>query len=833
MRNYKKTLLATMIMATMPLLAATSSEPIKVTTFIDEDGENLNACSLREALKTAETRISYGGCTVTDKLSTTQKVIQLEKGTYTLKKELAPNVDVLIIGASPVDWQEKNVLINDIVNQYPAQLTLQTTIKADNSRIFNTTIGAKSLSLRNLILSGGNTIDSGGAIYAGANIALESAQVLNSKAKEGGAIFLAGPSASLVLSKSLIQGNQAEKGSVLAMSCFNDITYAKHNINIASNSFVNNGSENSNSMFEFCGEPTVIINTNTIAKNIVSKISGNLIKFSGDTKAGTAVDNTSSILSNASNITLSSNTIVENSAYTTFLYDKLGGKLLNYNVIAYNGDANSYACRYLLGDASVQIGVGLSVGYNAFSFKDGDVEKTINNKCDLPKESLKDNKTNFNVDGVNIQTILSSLQPASQYTAFLPIYYPKRNTIETVDEKGNKKLIGLLDTGSTGCTTIDQRGLSRIVDGTLYYDPNNRNTCDIGSIELMKFTAGDLQDLSNTSISSLIADYQTQFDFFDNMVKSPNNTDFVTYYKFRLDQYQKLLKYTKENLNYRAIYIDLRNSELPLPEDLEQSDGSYKLQFFSSDLYNVTTEPLGKGQINDTATDIDESDKKNLVCSWNKDLEQIILYRKDDSVTQAGDKVFCKYTITSKANPNVSSSGLIRAAFVNIPPVATDTSLTFKYKEKQKLSLNLLNNANDNGDTGVSGGGPESNPNKSQFWKNADGVELPIRLTNVPTKDLSVTADRTGPCPEPDQKETCYGGNLYVQEVNAFNPFNFSFNYQVYDADGASSNTATVRTISTATTTDDTRPASSGGGSISFYSIFGLMGLLAYRRFKK
>ena len=50
MKNYKKALLATMVIAAMPLLAATSNTPINVTTFDDEDGDNLNACSLREAL---------------------------------------------------------------------------------------------------------------------------------------------------------------------------------------------------------------------------------------------------------------------------------------------------------------------------------------------------------------------------------------------------------------------------------------------------------------------------------------------------------------------------------------------------------------------------------------------------------------------------------------------------------------------------------------------------------------------------------------------------------------------------------------------------------------
>ncbi len=94
MKNYKKGILATMVVASMPLIAATSTDIIKVTTFADEDGENTNACSLREALKTAEIRRPYGGCSTTDILTSTTKQIQLEEGTYTINSELVPKVAV-------------------------------------------------------------------------------------------------------------------------------------------------------------------------------------------------------------------------------------------------------------------------------------------------------------------------------------------------------------------------------------------------------------------------------------------------------------------------------------------------------------------------------------------------------------------------------------------------------------------------------------------------------------------------------------------------------------------------------------------------------------------
>ncbi|MGM1002729.1 CSLREA domain-containing protein [Acinetobacter sp. HZNU-JH01] len=834
MKNYKKALLASMVLASMSLIADMSDEPIKVTTFADEDGENLKACSLREALETAKRRTSYGGCVVTDTRSSTQKNIQLEAGVYTLKSELQPQVGVSIFGAGPVDWENKNVLLNDVVNQYPAQIPLQTTIQAENSRIFNTTVGKQKLVLSNLILSGGYTSGLGGAIYAGADVSLLSSQILDSRAEQaGGAIYLAGNNSGLSISKSLIQGNQAPVGSVLAMHDKNDLGYTKRNITINSSSLIGNGLASSKSMFEFVGEPTVVLESNTIAKNIANSSNGNLIKFTGDAEAGTTTGNSSSVLSTLSRLTLENNTIVQNNAFTTLLYDKIGLKRIRFNVLAYNGGAGTYACRYLLGGAKEQKDFAMLFAYNAIVR-----EETTENFCDLPDEVFVNNESNIDVSGNPISTYLSEYIPASVHTGFLPLYYPIDNNRFQQDE--DKKIKDLINTGVTDCSTIDQRGLSRITDGALNFDPNARNTCDIGSVELMRLTAGDIFDLSNSSISKMIDNYQGSYDLFENLVKNPNNAEFLTYYKFRLEQYKKVLdvfadpEKSKNALKYRAIYVDLRNQKLPLPEEVLTSDGKTRaLQFFSPEHYDIEVEALGKGQIDGAIAGIEPEEK--LICKWNADLEQIMIYRTDDEITQAGDKYYCKYTITSRTDERITSTGLLQAAFVNIAPVVKDTSVTLKYQQNETATLNLLNFANDDGDTGPNGSGPELKPNKPAFWHNEEGIELPIRLSNV-SSNLIITADRVGNCPAPDEQEKCYGGNLYIKEANAFNQFNFSFNYQVYDNElptPAISNVGTVRVISTANTTDNKRNANSGGGSTTLLSLFGLLGLLAYRRFRK
>lgn len=816
MKNYKKGILATLVVATMPLIAATSDDVIKVTTFADEDGENTNACSLREALETAKRRTPYGGCKISDFLPSTTKQIQLEEGTYVLNKELVPMVDVLIVGATPANWDKKNV----ITNQYPAQTPIKSIIDAKyNSRIFNTTIGGKTLALNYVTLKNGRAATEGGAIYAGNNVSLQYTQILDSQSNiEGGAIYLAGSSTSLTIANSLIDGNKAPKGSILSMTCISDQKYPKRPITINYSSLTNNGAVNSSSMLEFCGEPTIILNTNTIAKNTVNTSTGNLIKFSGDTKAGNTEDNTSSILSKNSGLTLNSNTIVENSANTVFLYDALGSKSLTFNVISHNN--SQHACRYLLGKASDLKGANIIADYNA-------IVKTGTNICDLPDDIIPTtNNNNIDVSSVSdIRELLSPIQEPTEYTAFMRLYYPQKNS----------KLVDVSKLGADGCSELDQRGIARIADGTLYYNPESRNSCDVGAIELMKFTAGDLEDLSNTSISALIAGYQKKVDDFEFLIKNPDDSGLITSDKENLEIYKNLLAKTKANLHYRAIYIDLKNYKLPLPEEIEQANGTHTLQFFNKDLYDVVTQPLGIGRIDDN--DYNVKDAEQLACEWNPDLSQIIFYRKTDGITQAGDFEYCKYTIKSKpgSKTSVESSGLIKARFNNIAPEAKDTSVTLKYQQKETAVLNLLNFANDNGDTGEGGKGPENKPNKPSFWSNDKGIELPIRLSNVPKTNLKVTADREGSCPEPDQDQTCYGGNIYIQEVNIFNKFNYEFNYQVYDADNVISNKATVKVISTATTTDDTRPAKSGsgGGSTGVFSALSLLGLLVYRRYKK
>ncbi|MFA2895645.1 CSLREA domain-containing protein [Acinetobacter pittii] len=805
MKNYKKALLALAVLANMPLFADTTNKRIEVTTFADEDGENTNACSLREAIKVAETRKSAYGCTVFS--LDTDQVIQLKAGTYTLNKELVPNANISIYGYGEREedkiWSEKNVLTND----YPALPELKTRINAaGKSRIFNTAENQKALFLQNIIIENGIASNQGGAIYAGGNVTLLNSQILNSQAPKGGAVFLGGSGVNLSITHSLLQGNQASTGSVLAMSCKNGTEYAKREVTLTSSSIIKNGSSNSASTFEFCGEPKATFTINTIAQNIASTVNGVILKFTGDAIPSNTT-NPSTILSGGSSLKLQNNTIVENNAHTTFLYDSLGGKELNFNIIGYN--PVGYACRYLAGSAADLKNSGLRLSFNALNLSNN------TDKCDLPTEVLSSANKTIDISGVPFNSLLERHEKAAAVTGFLPLYFP-------LVAAGKEDLIDVDPEGKAICADIDQRGLARLPTNKLYYQPDNiaRNSCDIGSVELMKLTAGDLRGLGNSSLTTLLEGYQTQYDTAEKNLTNPLYSYLWNVLKIDLANYKNLLDQTKANAKYRAIYIDLKANGLPLPNE----DSSHLLKFFNSTDYNINLESVGTGLIDDKVASTEKDDK--LFFEWNSALQQIIFYRSDDITTQAGDYNYCKYTISSK-DGSTQSSGLLEARFDNVAPVASDSKVVFQYLANEIIPLNLLKYANDDGD------GPANTlitkPNKPQF------ADLPIYLPSKTSKDgifTVVKADREGPCPGEDKDNTCYGGNIYIQAKNSFNNFNDTLTYYVYDADNKISNAGTISLVSSNTTAGGGN-SGGGGGSLGILSLASLLGLAAYRRYRK
>lgn len=806
MKNYKKGFLTLVILSTMSLMAA-EDKTIYVTTFDDEDGTNPDKCSLREALHAAAIHKAYGGCSAGQIYSTVPNVIQLEAGEYKLNKELRPNSDVSIVGKEPGDYSRSDVL----TNQFPAATPIKTTISGQgNSRIFNTIYENKpGLVLNDLILKDGSSLgDSnysvGGAIYAGGALTLNNVTVLNSKAKVGGAIYLNDVTSSLNINYGVFDGNSADQGSVLGMTCSDNLGFTTRTIGINYASFLRNGSENSLSMFSFCGQPAITLTANTITDNIANSNQGSIIQFTQKTPQGNVS------LGNYATLSLTSNTIVKNTAWSTLLYGFNGVKALSNNILAYN---TGKSCRYADGDVSKVEKSSVVLNYNALTMSAG------NDQCEVAEEVVKDGKDKtFDVSNINFSTLLNELEPPTESTGFMPMYFPKN--------LGTDK--DLVDIGYTGCSGKDQRGVTRVIAENSNGENDVANSCDIGSTEVLRLTANNLS-ATNSSVVEMLNSYQTVLDNYNKLLEDPaTNKDYIPFYKIQSETYSNLIKYTKSEQKYRTIFVDPFAANLPAEIVTKDANGqdTRLVKHLNTDNYTVTVKALGVGTLNDKKVFVGKEDP-NFKCEWNPNLKRIMLWRINDNVTPSGDNEFCSYQLQLIADPSIKSSAYIIGSFTNIAPIAKDATLNIEYGSTKPLDVDLLQYANDDGDGNVAA--LTAKPNKPKFYVNPEGIELPIRIANT-IDPVVITSDRSGPCPGDDGKYTCYSGKVHIQLRSTLDPFSYNFTYYVYDADGKISNSATVKLQNSGTAPGS--PRVSGGGAFGWVSLFGLFGLVGYRRYQ-
>jgi CSLREA domain-containing protein len=330
---FRKSLLAIMVFAAMPLIAATD-KTIYVTTLSDEDGENTSACSLREALKAASTNRAYGGC-IAGQVSGTDKIVlkNIKKGegnTYTLKGTLNIDSNVSITGEDAFSYDKPDT----VNNTYPGRTELKTIIEGDGTfPLFNSTISRSSFSLTSIILRKGHSTTHGGAIRAGGTVTLNRVHILDSSAVgSGGAIYLEGQASALSITDGLIQGNTASRGAVLGMSCIDNVDWTKRSIAFERTAIVKNGinkdgTSTAQNIIEFCGTPTATITASTIGENRTSNNDQSaIIKYTHDQDTNSQIY----VLHPASSLALNSNTIVKNESRSTLLYDNVGRLTLTY-----------------------------------------------------------------------------------------------------------------------------------------------------------------------------------------------------------------------------------------------------------------------------------------------------------------------------------------------------------------------------------------------------------------------------------------------------------------------------------------------------------------------
>lgn len=803
MKIYKKAILASMVLAAMSLMAA-EEKVIQVTTFADEDGENPAQCSLREAVTAASMRQDYGGCSGVQTANGITNVIQLQEGEYQLKRELQPRVALQIQGKAPVDYSKADVLSNE----YPAMTAVKTSIRAvGKNRIFNTTeLNNPALSLNNLDLHDGYSDNVGGALYIGGSLELNNVSIYNAKAQAGAAIFLNGSSSSLSAVRGNLNDNQAERGSVLAMTCSDNLIYTPRRVAMTHYSVVRNGSANSQSTFAFCGKTSAILSTNTMTENIADPNRGSIIQFSSATPQGKVQ------LDQASELRLISNTIVKNHAHSTLLYNDVASKTLNFNILAYNGAGQS--CRYANGNIADVEHANISFSRNALHLAAGQ------DQCDIPTEQREAVKqSSIDLSQLPMSTLLSPLpttdykaykQLLTEYTGFMPMYFPLLTSAKNP----------LIDSGELGCSAVDQRGIPRMNANNSVGDGEHANSCDVGATEVLRLTASNIE-AANQSVVELINRYKRNRDQFKSLLDNPNTKpEFLPYYRLQVQEFENNIQYTEQRQMYRTAFVDVFSSNLADEQVL--ADGSRQVKHLNADNYNVQVQPLGLGKLGPDKKFQGQFDPQ-LKCKWDPELKQVLMYRLDDKITPYGDSEFCEYRLSLKTDASKFSTAYIMTNFHNIQPIAKNVDLYVQQGSSQLLSVNLLQHTNDDGDGDVSK--MNSKPNKPSYYINAHGEDLAIRFSKVPDP-VKIVASRTGPCPGEDGKETCYGGDIQLQLKNTLDPFNYKLTYMVYDADAALSNQAVI----TLNNSGSSSSARSGGGAWGIGALLGLLSLLWLRR---
>lgn len=280
---------------------------INVTTLVDEDGENPAACSLREAVTAANTRVPYGGCPAGSAFDDNH--IQLKPATYELTRgELTVSKELVILGGDsqkaahdqqvdPLTGKAPRRFRPDYVDADPAIGATGSYIMASaGSRIFNTTA---QLNLQDLVLIGSNSPlqavpaavpGNGGVIFSGSSLGLDNVivrggAVTGSSIAEGngGAIFLGGDGTSLSLSDSTIEDSQATReGGAIAMLCRLSINpMVTHSVTITRSLLRGNSAAQGAGAMQMCGDTTATLQSSTLSANSSAAESGALAYVQG------------------------------------------------------------------------------------------------------------------------------------------------------------------------------------------------------------------------------------------------------------------------------------------------------------------------------------------------------------------------------------------------------------------------------------------------------------------------------------------------------------------------------------------------------------------------
>lgn len=431
-------------------LNAYAGTVISVTTTTDENGENLQNCSIREAVTAINTRTTFGGCPAGHPFLT--NTIQLENKTYVLTRgELIPKKEMTFAGFDTSLAEEKD----PITRLKPKRMPATTEILGNGTdRLFNTSVEKFTLHIKDLILANGHAT-TGAIILAGGQVNVINSLIKNSQASvQGGAIHLEGNNANLNSTDSIWQNNQSPVGAVISMSCAVGLNPTTHAVSFLRNLILENGNNQTFSVIDGCGNSTISIDTSTITQNTVAT--------SATLDSGVIFAKN---LQKQGKLELSYATIVENNGTSAITYGDLSDLIFQSSILAFN---NGLSCVDGTQNADSPV---LYVGaHNALQ------------NCTLPAKASDPNAalgTAFDNQIIASNIILNSeLNPLDYYGGVTKTYLPKASSIYILDK-------GLSAGACVGRT--DQRASSS------HGETNSsiKDACDIGAIERRVATASN------------------------------------------------------------------------------------------------------------------------------------------------------------------------------------------------------------------------------------------------------------------------------------------------------------------------------------------------------
>lgn len=435
---------------------------IKVTTFVDENGTNPAACSLREAVKAINTQEPFGGCPAGVLVG--DNVIQLEAGAYPLSStegELVVSRAMTVAGANTWKWDQENPLTGSRPNRDRPSTTITAVA---GKRLFKTTSSGAALTLRDITIEGNGAVaGSGGLIYAASTINIDNVQAKNgSTTQNGGFLFLANSDSAFYATNGTFDGNHADgKGGVIAMVCQQDLSpLAKHEISFSQSLLKGNTSTAGAAVVEACGNTKVSLENATLSGNGSAVTSGAI-----------AYDQTAGGVAGFGSVSLDHVTAVEQTSGSVLYLDSIQSVSISSSVLAWNAAGNTAALC-----VSPNVPNSRSGYYNAY----GDAS------CNILTPGVT---TNQDVSAV---ALASQLRPLEEHKGLTDIYLPLKSSSSLILDKGMTQ---------DNCGGIDQRGVAR----------SGGTACDIGAAERMqvvatKVTSANISKTDRLAIVNVMAE---------------------------------------------------------------------------------------------------------------------------------------------------------------------------------------------------------------------------------------------------------------------------------------------------------------------------------------